>query len=75
MDDRLEQLRRGHEQMMRDLPELSPEEMSQAFHLLEVPNYPEPVSPRLETLSAEEWGSLSLALQFLMLELEHSRVH
>ena len=75
MQKRLEQLRRDHEQMMRDLPELSPEEMSQAFHLLEVPNYPETVSPRLEHLSAEQWASLSLVYQLLMLELEHSRLH
>ena len=78
MEGRLEQLaqlRRDHEQMMQDLPDLSAEELSQAFHLLVVPNYPEQVSPRLETLSADEWGSLSLAFQFLMLELEHSHVH
>ena len=75
MDDRLKQLRRSHALMLEEFPDLSVEELSQAFHLLSVPNYPEPVSPRLETLSAEEWGSLSLALQFLMLELEHSRVH
>jgi hypothetical protein len=63
------------EDLMEELEELEPSEVSQAFLLMVDPQYNLPVSSKLENLSARQWRALKLALLALLSERSASSVH
>jgi hypothetical protein len=54
---------------------MSPEEVEQAFLLISNPEEPQLVPQVLEKLSQDDWESLFLAYQFLMLARERESLH
>jgi hypothetical protein len=63
------------EDLMEELEELEPSEVSQAFLLMVDPQYNLPVSSKLENLSARQWHALKLALLALLSEKSTSSIH